>query len=70
MHSANALKIGLFGANCSNGLAATTVPERWEANWDNNLSLARMADEAGLEFMLPIARWRGFGGESHFQESV
>ncbi|MBK7284090.1 MAG: LLM class flavin-dependent oxidoreductase [Sphingomonadales bacterium] len=70
MHSANPLKIGLFGANCSNGLAATTVPERWEANWDNNLSLARMADEAGLEFMLPIARWRGFGGESHFQESV
>jgi FMNH2-dependent dimethyl sulfone monooxygenase len=28
MYNDNALKIGLFGANCSSGRSATTVPER------------------------------------------
>ena len=30
----NQLNLGLFGANCSGGLAVTTVPERWEASWE------------------------------------
>ena len=29
MYSANRLKLGLFGANCSSGRAVTMVPERW-----------------------------------------
>ncbi|MBM3487477.1 MAG: LLM class flavin-dependent oxidoreductase [Alphaproteobacteria bacterium] len=58
----NRLALGLFGANCSGGLAITTAPERWEASWDNNLALARMADAAGLDFMLPLGRWKGYGG--------
>ena len=58
----NKLKLGLFGANCSGGLAITTAPERWEASWENNIALARMADAAGLDFMLPLGRWKGYGG--------
>ena len=58
----NKLKLGLFGANCSGGLAITAAPERWEASWENNLALARMADAAGLDFMLPLGRWKGYGG--------
>jgi alkanesulfonate monooxygenase SsuD/methylene tetrahydromethanopterin reductase-like flavin-dependent oxidoreductase (luciferase family) len=58
----NNFKIGIFAANCSGGNAATRVPERWEPTWDNNLAIARMADEAGLEFMLPLGRWAGYGG--------
>jgi alkanesulfonate monooxygenase SsuD/methylene tetrahydromethanopterin reductase-like flavin-dependent oxidoreductase (luciferase family) len=64
MHSANALKLGLFGANCSSGRAATKVPERWSASWEDCLALARMGDEAGIDFMLPIGRWKGYGGET------
>ncbi|HEX4041000.1 MAG TPA: LLM class flavin-dependent oxidoreductase [Xanthobacteraceae bacterium] len=64
MYNGNALKIGLFGANCSSGRTATTVPERWSASWPDCLALARLADEAGLDFMLPIARWKGYGGET------
>ena len=45
----NKLSLGLFGVNCSGGLAVTTVPERWDASWENNQKLARMADDAGLE---------------------
>jgi dimethylsulfone monooxygenase len=66
MYNANALKIGLFGANCSSGRSATKVPERWSGSWPDCLRLARIADEAGIDFMLPIARWKGYGGDTDF----
>src|SRR5262249_48824057 len=58
MYNANALKIGVFGANCSSGRSATTVPERWSASWPDCRRLARLADDAGIDFMLPIGRWK------------
>jgi dimethylsulfone monooxygenase len=64
MHNSNTLKLGLFGANCSSGRAATRVPERWSASWEDCLALARMGDEAGIDFMLPIGRWKGYGGDT------
>jgi dimethylsulfone monooxygenase len=67
MYNANRLKIGLFGPNCSSGRAVTTVAERWSGNWPDNLALARMADEGGLDFLLPIARWKGYGGDTDYQ---
>jgi alkanesulfonate monooxygenase SsuD/methylene tetrahydromethanopterin reductase-like flavin-dependent oxidoreductase (luciferase family) len=67
MRNANRLKLGLFGSNCSSGRAATTVPERWSGDWEDNLRLAQLADEAGIDFMLPIGRWRGYGGETNFE---
>jgi dimethylsulfone monooxygenase len=70
MYSRNALKIGFFGPNCSSGIAATKVPERWSGSWEDNLRLARMLDEAGIEFVLPVARWKGWGGETNFEGST
>ena len=67
MHGANRLTIGLFGANCSSGRAVTLVPERWSGNWQDNLALIRMADDAGIDFMLPIGRWKGYGGDTDYQ---
>jgi alkanesulfonate monooxygenase SsuD/methylene tetrahydromethanopterin reductase-like flavin-dependent oxidoreductase (luciferase family) len=66
MYTDNELKIGLFGANCSSGRAVTMVPERWSGSWEDNLALARMADEAGIEFMLPVGRWKGYGGDTDY----
>src|ERR1700755_287871 len=66
MHNANALQLGLFRAHCSSGRSATKVPERWSASWEDCLALAKMGDEAGIDFMLPIARWKGYGGETDF----
>jgi FMNH2-dependent dimethyl sulfone monooxygenase len=63
----NRLKLGLFGANCSSGRAVTKVPERWSGSWPDNLRLVRMADDAGIDFMLPIGRWKGYGGETEYQ---
>ena len=66
MYNGNVLKIGLFGANCSSGRSTTKVPERWSASWPDCLTLAKLADDAGLDFMLPIARWKGYGGDTDF----
>jgi alkanesulfonate monooxygenase SsuD/methylene tetrahydromethanopterin reductase-like flavin-dependent oxidoreductase (luciferase family) len=70
MGSANKLKLGIFGANLNSGKNATLVPERWSGSWDDNVALAQMADEFGLEFFLPLGRWRGWGGATHYQEST
>ena len=70
MFNENKLKLGIFSPNCSGGMAVTKVPERWDASWENNLKLAQMADEAGIEFLLPIARWKGYGGETDFEGST
>jgi dimethylsulfone monooxygenase len=67
MGSTNRLKLGLFGANCSSGRAVTTVPERWSGNWPDCIRLAQTADRAGIEFMLPIGRWKGYGGDTDYQ---
>ncbi|WP_229266760.1 LLM class flavin-dependent oxidoreductase [Leptospira sp. severe_002] len=64
MYNANALKLGLFGVNCSSGRAPTKVPERWSASWEDCLALAKMADAGGIDFILPIGRWKGYGGET------
>lgn len=68
MKGPNRFKLGVFSCNADGGLAITDVPERWRARWDDNLTAARIADRAGLEFMLPIARWRGFGGKNRVRE--
>src|SRR6478609_9547914 len=70
MYNTNALKLGIFGANCSSGRSATKLPERWSASWPDCLRLARMADEAGIDFMLPIGRWKGYGGDTDFHGST
>ena len=67
MHNANALKLGLFGVNCSSGRAVTTVDERWSGSWRDNLALAIRADAAGIDFLLPVARWKGYGGDTDYQ---
>ena len=58
------LKLGLFGLNCSGGLSATLVEERWEGTWAQNLEIAQIADDAGLDFLLPLGRWKGYGGQT------
>ena len=67
MHGSNSLQIGLFGVNCSSGRAVTLVPERWSGSWPDNKRLALMADDAGIDFLLPIGRWKGYGGDTDYQ---
>ena len=59
----NRFKLGIFRMNCGGGLAITRAPERWKAEWDEIAAVARLADASGIELILPLARWRGYGGE-------
>jgi alkanesulfonate monooxygenase SsuD/methylene tetrahydromethanopterin reductase-like flavin-dependent oxidoreductase (luciferase family) len=44
----------------------TNVAEdRIVPTWDQNVRVAQTADEAGWEFLLPLGRWRGFGGSTN-----
>ncbi|MBJ3814586.1 LLM class flavin-dependent oxidoreductase [Shimwellia pseudoproteus] len=70
MFNNNKFKLGFFAANCSGGMAVTQLAERWDNSWENNLKMAQLADEAGLEFLLPIARWIGYGGATNFHGNV
>lgn len=62
--------LGTFASNCSSGMSVTNIPERWDNSWENNLALAHLLDDAGIDFMLPIARWIGYGGKSNFHGDV
>ncbi|MDB5702287.1 MAG: luciferase [Sphingomonadales bacterium] len=56
--NANMLKLGVF---CMNTMPAlTTAPEQFKPIWDDCVRLAQMADDAGLEAFVPIARWKGY----------
>ena len=70
MLSGDRFRLGTFSTNCSSGMTPTKIAERWDNSWDNNLTLAKMLDEAGIDFMLPIARWIGYGGETDFHGNV
>jgi dimethylsulfone monooxygenase len=62
----NKLKLCLFGLNVSNGCSITTVSEALRMSWPTTLELSLTADRDGYEALVPVARWKGFGGESNF----
>jgi dimethylsulfone monooxygenase len=69
LYGPNKFKLGLFGMNCSNGLTMTTAPEHWEATWENNILAAQLADDSGIDFLLPIGRWTGYRGKTNTEGS-
>ena len=58
LFNSNKLKLGTF---CSNTIPnMTRVPEQWRPTWANCLAVAQLADNAGWEALVPIARWKGY----------
>ena len=60
------LKLGTFSSNLSGGCAITTIDGTLEVTWPNTLTLGRLADEMEFEALVPVGRWRGFGGPTNF----
>lgn len=60
----NQFELGLFSFNREGGLTSTLAPERWDASWENMVAVAKNAEAAGLEFLLPLAGWRGLEGQA------
>jgi len=69
LYSPNKLKLGIFGANVSNGCAITLAEGALKTSWPNTQAIARLADAAGLEALVPVGRWKGAGGATNFNGS-
>jgi dimethylsulfone monooxygenase len=66
----NRMKLGVMAFNCSHGSTITTVPEAWKLGWPDTAEIARAVDRSGMEAVLPVGRWRGYGGPSNFNAAT
>lgn len=66
LYNDRALKLGTFSTNLSGGCSMSTIDGVLEATWDQTTALARMGEEMEFEALVPVGRWRGFGGATDF----
>lgn len=64
--SHNAFQLAVFGLNVSHGCTISNAENGLEVNWAESVRLAQTADRMGLEALIPVCRWKGFGGTSEF----
>jgi alkanesulfonate monooxygenase SsuD/methylene tetrahydromethanopterin reductase-like flavin-dependent oxidoreductase (luciferase family) len=64
--SDRALRLGTFSSNLSGGCAISTIDGTLRADWPSTSSLAAMGDAMDFEALVPVGRWRGFGGPTDF----
>src|ERR1700720_3713755 len=60
------LKLGTFSSNLSGGCAITTIEGVLKGDCPSTLTLARLADDREFEALMPVGRWKGFGGVTIF----
>jgi len=60
------LRLGTFSSNLSGGCAISSIDGVLEADWTSTLTLAQLADEMQFEALVPVGRWKGFGGVTNF----
>lgn len=60
------LKLGTFCTNLSGGATMSSIDGVLQAKWDSTATLARLADDMQLEAIVPVGRWKGFGGTTNF----
>ena len=61
------LKLGTFQTNLDSGCVMSALEGRLDISWPNTLALANLADAMQFEAIVPVARWRGFGGANNPQ---
>ena len=61
------LKLGTFQTNLDSGCVMSGLDGRLDITWPNTVALAKLADEMEFEAIVPVARWRGFGGANNPQ---
>jgi alkanesulfonate monooxygenase SsuD/methylene tetrahydromethanopterin reductase-like flavin-dependent oxidoreductase (luciferase family) len=65
-HNDRKLKLGTFSTNLGGGCAISTIDGTLTADWPSTLALARLADDMEFEALVPVGRWKGFGGVTNF----
>jgi alkanesulfonate monooxygenase SsuD/methylene tetrahydromethanopterin reductase-like flavin-dependent oxidoreductase (luciferase family) len=65
MYGDQKLKLGLFGFSASGGMVMMRdSPLRIE--WDEMISITKKAEALDFEAVIPVARWRGYGGDTNY----
>ncbi|MEL0138626.1 MAG: LLM class flavin-dependent oxidoreductase [Halieaceae bacterium] len=64
--SPHRLKLGVFGLNVSSGCAMTDRSDTLKVEWQESVRIAQLAERAGIEAIIPVARWKGMGGAVNF----
>lgn len=60
------LKLGTFSTNLEHGCSMTDIEGVLRISWDATLRLAHLANEMEFEAIVPVGRWKGFGGKVDF----
>ena len=60
------LKLGTFCTNLDYGCAMSTIEGTLRISWASTLALAKLAAELEFEAIVPVGRWKGFGGVTNF----
>jgi len=61
------LQLGIFMPNCSHAYSISTYkPDPNDWTYESNKQIAQAAEAAGFDFLFPVSRWRGFGGETNY----
>ncbi|WP_100811520.1 MULTISPECIES: LLM class flavin-dependent oxidoreductase [unclassified Microbacterium] len=63
MSDNNRLQLGTFGTNLAPGITFTTIPGALTTEWSRVRHLALAAEAMDFEAIVPISRWKGYGGE-------
>jgi len=62
LFSPRKLKLGTFASNVEGGTIKSAVEGRAEATWQSTRAIAQITDAMEFEALVPLGRWRGFGG--------
>ncbi|WP_448586180.1 LLM class flavin-dependent oxidoreductase [Thermaurantiacus sp.] len=63
------MKFGVFLPNGSNGYIPSTASPRYLPTWEHNLAITLEAERHGLDFVLSMMKYRGFGGETGYWDA-
>jgi len=64
MRGEQPFKLGVFCLNMSGGASMSTKASG-QLTWEFNKRIGQEADRSGWDFLLPLGRWRGLGGQSN-----
>lgn len=66
-----ALDLGIFMPMANGGWIISKNSPRLDGSFDYNLQVAKLAEELGFDFIMAMAKYRGFGGEiEHWNASL
>ncbi|WP_336213191.1 LLM class flavin-dependent oxidoreductase [Nonomuraea sp. LPB2021202275-12-8] len=67
LDSRNRLRLAVFSPNMAGGANLTHSPDAPQLTWEESARIARMAEAAGIEAIIPVARWRGMAAPERRQ---